>query len=97
MERLAEYLTDLQRMNFVYAPEKNDHIDRKLADYINNNQHHKKASMLFVRESEGVYSYGKRRVFIKIEKDSIIIRVGGGFLTIDEFIENYSPYEVRKR
>lgn len=53
--------------------------------------------MLFVREQEGIYSYGKRRVFIKIEKDSIIIRVGGGFLTIDEFIENYSPYEVRKR
>jgi hypothetical protein len=53
--------------------------------------------MLFVRESDGIYTYGKRKVFIKIEKDQIIIRVGGGFLTIDEFIENYSPYEVRKR
>lgn len=94
---MSEYLTDLQRINFVYAAEKNDPIDKRLGDYINNNQNHKKASLLFVRESEGVYSYGKRRVFIKIEKDSIIIRVGGGYLTIDEFIENYSPYEVRKR
>lgn len=94
---MSEYLTDLQRINFVYAPEKGDNIDKRLADYINTNQNHKKASMLFVRESEGVYTYGKRRVFIKIEKDSIIVRVGGGFLTIDEFIDNYSPYEVRKR
>jgi hypothetical protein len=58
---------------------------------------HKKASMLFVREQEGVYSYGKRRIFIKVEKYSLIVRVGGVFLTIDEFIDNYSPYEVRKR
>ena len=53
--------------------------------------------MLFVREQEGVYSYGKRRVFIKIEKDQIIVRVGGGYMGIEEFIDNYSPYEVRKR
>jgi len=81
----------------VYSAEKNDPVDKRLAEYINTTQNHKKASMLFVRESEGVYSYGKRRIFIKIEKESIIIRVGGGFVTIDEFIDNYSPYEVRKR
>lgn len=53
--------------------------------------------MLFVRESQGVYTYGKRRVFMKVEKDKIIIRVGGGFLTIDEFIEKYSPVEERRK
>lgn len=72
-------------------------VDKKLAEYINNNQNYKKGSMLFVREQEGIYSYGKKKVFIKIEKESIIIRVGGGYITIDEFIETYSPYEVRKR
>jgi hypothetical protein len=94
---MSEYLNDLQRINFIYAGIKNDPIDIKLADYINNNKDHKKASLLFVREQEGIYSYGKKRVFIKIEKDSIIVRVGGGYLTIDEFIETYSPYEIRKR
>jgi hypothetical protein len=43
--------------------------------------------MRFERESEGIYKYGKKRVFMKIEKDQIIIRVGGGYLTIEEFIE----------
>ena len=45
--------------------------------------------MRFQRESEGIYKYGKKRVFMKIEKDQIIIRVGGGYLTIEEFIEQY--------
>ena len=45
--------------------------------------------MRFERESEGIYKYGKKRVFMKIEKDQIIIRVGGGYLTIEEFIEQY--------
>ena len=53
--------------------------------------------MLFVREGDGVYTYGKRRVFMKIEKDQIIIRVGGGYLMIDEFIEKYSPVEERRK
>lgn len=66
---MSEYLNDLQKINFVYQGVKDDPIDKKLAEYINHNQTHKKASMLFVREQEGVYSYGKRRVFIKIEKE----------------------------
>jgi len=43
--------------------------------------------MQFVREQEGIYKYGKKRVFMKIEGEQIIIRVGGGFLTIEEFID----------
>jgi len=79
LDRVGEHLSDLQRINLVYQPAKDDPVDKKLADYINGNQTHKKASMLFVREQEGIYSYGKRRIFIKIEKDAVIVRVGGGF------------------
>ncbi len=53
--------------------------------------------MKFERESEGIYKYGKKRVFMKIEKDHIIIRVGGGYLTIEEFIEQYCDTEASKK
>lgn len=53
--------------------------------------------MKFERESEGIYKYGKKRVFMKIEKDQIIIRVGGGYLTIEEFIEQYCDTETSKK
>jgi hypothetical protein len=50
-------------------PVKDDLVDKKLAEYINNNSTHSKASLFFVRESEGIYTYGKKRIFIKAEND----------------------------
>ena len=78
-------------------PVKDDLVDKKLAEYINNNSTHSKASLFFVRESEGIYTYGKKRIFIKAENDQMIVRVGGGFETMERFIDNHCPYEVRKR
>jgi hypothetical protein len=33
---------------------------------------------------------------VKVEKDAIKIRVGGGFLSIDEFLDQYTPVELEK-
>ena len=51
---------------------------------------------MFMRESEGVYQFGTKRVAVKVEKDNIKIRVGGGFLSIDEFLDQYTPIELDK-
>ena len=51
---------------------------------------------MFMRESEGVYQFGTKRVAIKVEKDNIKIRVGGGYLSIDEFLDQYTPLELEK-
>lgn len=53
--------------------------------------------MTFVREAEGIYKYGKKRVFMKIENDQMIIRVGGGYLTIDEFIDQYCAGDKKEK
>ena len=51
---------------------------------------------MFMRETEGVYQFGTKRVMVKVEKDAIKIRVGGGFLSIDEFLDQYTPVEPEK-
>ena len=51
---------------------------------------------MFMRESEGVYSFGSKRVGVKVDKDKINIRVGGGYLSIDEFLDQYTPSELEK-
>lgn len=71
----------------VYVPIKTDSIDKKIAEYINNYPDRTRLKVMFVREAEGVYKFGSKRVNIKIDKDKINIRVGGGFMTIDEFID----------
>lgn len=48
--------------------------------------------MLFVRETEGVYTYCKKKVFMKNEQERLIIRVGGGYMSLEEFIDTFNPF-----
>jgi hypothetical protein len=80
----------------VYIPVKNDAIDRKLAEYINNFPDRNKLKIMFMRETEGVYEFGSRKVQVKVEGGKILIRVGGGYLSVDEFLDQYTPVELEK-
>ena len=51
---------------------------------------------MFMRESEGVYQFGTKKVAVKVEQDNIKIRVGGGYLSIDEFLDQYTPVEMER-
>lgn len=75
----------------VYIPVREDPIDKKLAEYINNYPEKSKLKIMFMRESEGVYQFGSKRIYVRVEKDKINIRVGGGYLSIDEFLDIYTP------
>lgn len=78
---------DLKSRIAVYIPVRDDVIDRRLAEYINNYPDRQKLKIMFMRESEGVYEFGSKRVAVKVDKDKINIRVGGGYLSIDEFLD----------
>jgi hypothetical protein len=80
----------------VYIPVKEDSTDKKLAEFINNYPERSKLKIMFMRESEGVYQFGTKKVSVKVEKDNIKIRVGGGYLSIDEFLDQYTPVELEK-
>ena len=80
----------------MYIPVKNDQIDKRLAEYINNYPDRQKLKIMFMRESEGVYQFGTKRVAVRVDKDKINIRVGGGYLSIDEFLDQYTPPELER-
>ena len=84
---MKQYVIDLKSRIAVYIPVKDDSIDRKLAEYINNYPDRQKLKIMFMRESEGVFQFGTKRVAVKVEKDKINIRVGGGYLSLDEFLD----------
>ena len=52
---LQQYIIDLKQRIAVYIPIKDDHIDRKLAEFINNYPERSKLKIMFMRESAGVY------------------------------------------
>lgn len=83
-------------MNFVYHPNASDEIDRMFGAIINNTKKFNfekgtdvlsKSRMLFVRESEGVYSYSKKKIIIMKDGDRLVYRVGGGFMTLENLVE----------
>ena len=97
IDQLRKIIIDLKSTsNAVYIPVKGDEVDLKLAEYINNYPDRQKLKIMFMRESEGVYEFGSKKVLIKVEKDKIKIRVGGGFLSIDEFLDQFTPVELQK-
>jgi Growth-Arrest-Specific Protein 2 Domain len=96
IQTLKNYIIDLKSRIAVYIPVKGDTVDKKIAEYINNYPDRQKLKIMFMRESEGVYQFGSKRVAVKVDKDKINIRVGGGFLSIDEFLDQYTPAELEK-
>lgn len=90
------YILELKQRVAVYVPIKTDNIDRRIAEYINNYPDRTRLKVMFVREAEGVYKFGSKRVNIKIDKDKINIRVGGGYMTIDEFIDQFTGPELER-
>ena len=84
---LKNYIIDLKARVAVYIPVKGDPVDNKMAEFINNYPDRNKLKLMFMRESEGTYEFGSKRVNVRVEKNKIQIRVGGGYLSIDEFLD----------
>lgn len=94
-ERLFNNTKDAQRA--IYHCHRTDKTDRALGLVLNNFPEREKLKILFLRESEGVYRFGSKRVYIKVEKgDQVFVRVGGGFMHIEDFIEQFTALEVDK-
>ena len=41
--------------------------------------------------------FGTRKIFAKVLNGRLVIRVGGGFMVIEEFISAYAEQEMRKK
>ena len=57
-EALKNYIMELKSRVAVYIPVKEDPIDKRLAEYINNYPDRQKLKIMFMRESAGVYQFG---------------------------------------
>jgi len=71
IETLKNYIIELKQRIAVYIPVKDDAIDKRLAEFINNYPDRQKLKIMFLRESEGVYQFGSKRVAVRVDKDKI--------------------------
>ena len=91
---LRECVNQLQKQRVVYVPARGDFIDNQLANYLNSSL--TPCEVPFVRIEPGIYLFGTKRVVLKVENVGICIRVGGGFIKLEDFINNQTQFEVGK-
>ena len=75
-----------------YSAYKGDAVDEILAKYINMMQ----CQVPIKRLGTGYYLFGTRKIFAKIMNGKLVIRVGGGYMVIEEFIATYADQEINR-
>lgn len=84
--RREQQIADERAKQPKYVPIEGDPVDELMARHLN-------ASTYFIEVralGDGHYMLGNKKIFAKIVADKLVIKQGGGFMLIDEFIKNYS-------
>lgn len=58
-------MTQIVESNQAYIPARGDDLDQQIANFINDRVDKEKYIPLLKRQSEGIYLYGHKRIFIK--------------------------------
>lgn len=91
---LRNIALDAQRDNKSYVPVRTDPVDVCMADFINNRD--PPLAIPIIREDQGIYLFNSRKIKVKIENNKVIVRLGGGFEGIEDFISLNMQAEVDK-
>ncbi len=78
--------------HIIYTPDNTDKVDQMFAFYINET----KCPVKLKKVGEGQYMFGTKKIFAKIQNEKLVIRVGGGYMMIDEFLSVYTAQELSK-
>ena len=70
----------------VFTLPKGDLLDEMLGQYI----HQANCPVPIKKLGNGYYIFGTRKIYAKIMNGKLVIRVGGGYMVIEEFISTYA-------
>lgn len=76
----------------LYKPVRGDVVDEMFAGYLNK----AKLDIEVQRISASNYMFGTKKILAKIINGRLVIRVGGGYMNAEQFIEQYGKIEMMK-
>lgn len=76
----------------IFTMPKGDTIDTMLNYYMNTTN----CPVPIRKCGNGFYLFGTKKIYAKILNGKLVIRVGGGFMIIEEFIATYAENEMNK-
>jgi len=78
--------------SYRYTGQGGDDVDELLQDYLN----HHDCAVPIQKLFDGTYLFGTRKITAKVLNGKLMVRVGGGYMSIDEFIDTYGETELKK-
>ncbi|OMJ81963.1 hypothetical protein SteCoe_17446 [Stentor coeruleus] len=90
---LYDVIAELQK-RIPYTAAKDDPVDSAMAEYINSLE--SPLDIPFVREEPGIYLFGSKRIFIKLDNGKLSIRIGGGTVLMDEYVQMHTDIEMAR-
>ena len=75
-----------------YKAVKGDPVDEMMQFHLAKNN----CTLKVVRTGPGKYLFGTKNIMAKVINGKLVIRVGGGYMGADEFIQQYGPMEMAK-
>eukprot|EP00347_Sterkiella_histriomuscorum_P005362 403356901 len=90
LEDLISQLSDIKMPNHFKVE---DPVDQMLLDF----QKSKNSDIMIKKLSSNNYLFGSRKIQTKVNNGILLVRVGGGFMTINNFYEQYSQMEIIKQ
>lgn len=76
----------------IYSATSGDAVDELLAKYINSME----VNVPIRREEPGFYMFGTRKIYAKVMNNKLVVRVGGGFMSFQDFINTYAIVEQKR-
>ena len=73
-----------------YQAIKGDAVDEMFQAYMSSMNFNLRISRL----GGGFYMFGTKKIYAKIMNNKLVVRVGGGFMGIEEFISTYGESEL---
>ena len=72
---LKKLIIELKDKSAVYVALRDDPLDKRIAEFINASNDPHRLTKLFIRESDGVYQFGTKRVYVKTEGDKVFSKL----------------------
>lgn len=85
IKEIEELINKANQPRKSYLAVKGDAVDEMMAKYVNECKYYVPVERL----AEGHYMMGTKKVYAKIMNGKLIIRVGGGYMLIEEFLKHY--------
>ncbi|CDW71306.1 gas2 domain containing protein [Stylonychia lemnae] len=81
----------------LYVAIPGDEIDQQVAEYINKAQEQEPIPVKIQRIDNALYQFGSKKISIKVIKNSLMVKLGGGYISLEDFIQTYGERELKKQ